>query len=97
MNFKQNKWRNKKYLDFVRSLPCAVCGAPADHAHHLIGVGGMGGMGTTAPDYTAIPACGGCHKRIHETPEMWPAQWEMIVNTLGKAIDEGTLDVKGRS
>ena len=97
MNFKQKKWRSKKYLDFVRSLPCAMCGRPADDPHHLIGVGGMGGTGTTAPDWTAIPLCRGDHGMMHSNPELWPDQWEHIARTLGKAIDAGVLDVKSRS
>lgn len=96
-NFKQKKWRSKKYLDFVRSIPCAMCGRPADDPHHLIGMGGMGGTGTTAPDWTAIPLCRGDHNIMHTNPELWPDQWEMIARTLGKAIESGVLDVKGRS
>ena len=94
MNFKATKWRSKKYLDFVRSLPCSICGAPADHAHHIIGVGGMGGMGTKSADYTAMPMCAGCHRQIHDKPEMWNEQWQSLANTLFKAIDNGVLDVK---
>lgn len=95
-NFKQKKWRSKKYLDFVRSLPCSLCGAPADHAHHIIGIGGMGGMGTTASDYTAMPMCAGCHRSMHDDPDKWILQWEFMAHTLGKAIEAGVLDVKGR-
>jgi len=47
---------DKKYLKFVRSLPCCVCDNPDSVPHHLIGYG-YGGMGTKAPDYLAMPLC----------------------------------------
>ena len=94
MNFKQAKWRSKKYLDFVRTQPCAICGRPSDHAHHIIGIGGMGGMGTKAPDYMTMPLCVAHHTAMHNSDYPWSDQWEHIARTLGKAIDEGGLDVK---
>ena len=30
------KRKNRAYLEFVRTLPCAYCGAPGpNHAHHI--------------------------------------------------------------
>jgi len=88
---KQKTFRSRKYLAWVRSLDCCRCQAPADHAHHLIGVGNMGGMGTKAPDDACMPVCAGCHREIHETPDLWPHQWEWLSRTLLKARQEGVL------
>ena len=90
---KNKRWRSERYLKYVRSLPCAYCGKPADHAHHLIGVGSLGGMGTKAPDWATLPSCAVCHSRIHQGSWsiMVNVQWEHITRTFGKAIDDGVL------
>lgn len=88
----QKSWRSKKYLKWVKSLPCCNCGAQADDPHHLIGVGHMGGMGTKAPDSMVMPVCRHCHTAIHNTPDMWPNQWEWICRTLNQALQEGVLN-----
>ena len=83
------RYKNPKLIKFVKTLPCFMCGAPADDAHHLVGVGNMGGMGMTAPDWATMPMCRGCHTMLHNTPEVWNLQWEAITRTLGMAIEEG--------
>lgn len=85
------RWRSRKYLDWVKRQDCVLCSRPADDPHHIKGVGHMSGAGLTAPDYTAIPVCRECHDRIHQDSTLWPQQWEYIVRTLGRAIDEGVL------
>lgn len=87
---KHKAWRSKKYLAWVKTLPCVICGAPADDAHHAIGLG-LSGMGLTAPDQYAVPVCRGHHSEIHATPELWPKQWLWIGSTLAKALNEGIL------
>lgn len=93
MNYlKTPRYKNQAYLDWVKSLPCAESGhEPAGDAHHLIGVGGMSGTGLTAPDWASMPLTRGYHTRMHNEPELWPGQWEMIARTLGRAIEEGKL------
>ena len=53
---------NKKYLDYIRSLPCEVCGKMAI-AHHEQITGR--GMGTKCSDYETIPLCNDCHRLRH--------------------------------
>lgn len=84
-------YRNRKYLDWVKTQPCSVCGAPADDPHHIIGVGHMSGMGMTAPDSMVMPMCRPHHDWIHRTPEEWPNQWQWIARTLDKALQEGVI------
>jgi hypothetical protein len=51
--------RNWKYRAWIRSLPCAVCGAdPAGEAAHT---GSDGGMRQKSSDYSCIPLCTDCH------------------------------------
>ena len=54
MGLKIKTARNRKYLDWVKTLPSCISGRPADDPHHIIGRG-EGGMGTKASDYFAIP------------------------------------------
>lgn len=85
------RWRSRKYLDWVKSQQCVMCERRADDPHHIKGEGHMSGAGLKAPDYCVIPVCREHHREIHERPELWPLQWEWIVRTLGKAIDDGVL------
>nr|WP_299241430.1 hypothetical protein [uncultured Halomonas sp.] len=88
---KTKPFRSRRYLNWVASQPCAMCQAPADEAHHLIGIGGYSGMGTKAPDDLSIPACRSCHEHIHARPELIYGQWENIARTLHRAICEGVF------
>ena len=89
---KQKSFRSKKYLAFVRTLPCSICGTDQDVvAHHLIGVGGMGGMGTKAPDNYTLPLCVQDHFKIHQEPELWQHQWEWIARTQARCIENERL------
>lgn len=59
--------RNAEYLNFIRSLPCAVCPygtqASKTESAHI----GERGMSEKCPDTEAIPLCGIAHHR--EGPE----------------------------
>jgi hypothetical protein len=61
---KSKTFRSPKYLDFIRSKPCLMCGSPApsDPHHERLG---EGGMGLKAPDTHALPLCRECHGRRH--------------------------------
>jgi len=49
----------KRYLDRVASLPCAVCGTEGVHVHHLRdGVG----MAQRSSNYLTVPLCPECHQ-----------------------------------
>lgn len=51
-----------RYLDWIRRLPCARCGAPGSQAHHsTIGRG----MAQRSHDHEAMPLCHGCHHDLH--------------------------------
>jgi hypothetical protein len=84
---KAKAWRSKKYLAWVKTLPCCICGAPADDAHHIIGVGHYGGMGTKAPDSLTMPVCRGHHGEIHRDPNLWPDQFQWVMETLQKRVE----------
>ena len=78
------------YLDWVKTQPCVLCGGPADDAHHITGRG-FGGMGLTAPDLLTMPVCRADHNLIHESPAHWDWQYEWVVKTIARAVQDGIL------
>ena len=89
--------RNKlpKYLDWIRGLNCAGCGAlPPSEAHHLKGDLNASGAGLKAPDWLAMPLCMLCHRKMHEATEGWrEAQREALLRTLKRAFEQGIVKV----
>lgn len=57
--------RDKKYIEFVRSLPCCVCGYPPPTDPHHYQQKGQGGTGTKVSDYQAVPLCHHHHVEYH--------------------------------
>lgn len=88
------RWSSPKYEKFVRSLPCCMCGDESATVHHLKGVGHMSGVGAKAPSYASMPLCKKCHDIMHRNPGLWGMQWEFIARTIGRAIEEGVLNLK---
>lgn len=85
---------NRRYLDWVKTLPCVSCEASADDPHHPHGVG-FKGMGTKVPDYWAIPLCRNCHDALHHNTKGWEdihgPQLEHSALTMLQAIHEGVI------
>lgn len=54
---KDRRYRNRKYLDFIRKKPCVFCNQPPkSEAHHHLGVL-PGGVAEKPSDLMAVPAC----------------------------------------
>jgi len=84
-------WRSPRYLDWVRSRPCAHCGevGPSE-AHHLIGLFG-GHMGSKVGDEFAVPLCSDCHRDLHAGRIEFEAQVPWLARTLEVAFAHGEL------
>ena len=54
-----SKWRSKAYLDYIRGLPCAICGGEAEPHHWRKGA--LAGVGLKPDDCFAIPLCAEHH------------------------------------
>jgi len=65
--FKKKTYRSKKYLAFIDSKPCLICGRASTH-HHVRLYGG-GGVGMKPPDNYCVPICVKCHTQLHAMPE----------------------------
>jgi len=61
--------RNKKYLNFIRSLPCCVTGSEWEIVAHHIRIGQNGGMGLKPNDYRCIPLTADKHGELHHMGE----------------------------
>ena len=60
---KYQRWmKDKKWLAFVRELPCIRCGGVPSDPHHV----GSRGMGLKQPDSMVIPLCRPCHTSHHD-------------------------------
>ncbi len=84
---------SKKYLDFVRSLPCCWSGNPNSEPHHIIAVDKMGKTGGKAHDITAMPLNREVHMQVHaDSGKGWP-QTRWMIETQIKAIEAGVLKI----
>jgi hypothetical protein len=88
---KPHTYRSEKYLDYVRSLPCAVggCGHKAE-PHHTEG----GGVGRKGSDLYAIPLCR-MHHQAHNTIGRFTFyinveldRWEVVARTLAGYMEK---------
>jgi len=62
--------RNATHLDFVRSLPCCVCGhRPRSEAAH-VRAGTDGGLGLKPSDRFTVPMCHDHHRIQHTIGEL---------------------------
>ena len=83
--------RDRKYLEWVASHPCLVCGGPAGQAHH-VRFGHAAGMGTKPDDLRVIPVCAKCHDKIHNAKipphigreEIYEGMIELLIEWIAK-------------
>ena len=62
-NPKIGEYENEQYLAYIRTLPCIVCGQPAEPCHVRRLYFGAG-VGKRPWDYVAIPGCREHHKDV---------------------------------
>jgi hypothetical protein len=71
--------RDKRYRDWISSLPCVVCGALGNDPHHT----GPHAAKQKASDYTCIPLCRTHHNEYHRlTREPFEARFLLSVAAL---------------
>lgn len=88
-------YRNKKLLEKMRELPCAVCGAEDGTviaAHRNEGKG----MGLKTSDALVTPMCFVCHTNLDQGKEMSRQerreQWNLAyINNIKYMIENGHL------
>lgn len=63
-NWKTKIPRDSKYLAFIRTLPCLICGTTYNVQSHHTDTGGVAIVGS---DYSALPVCLSHHRDIHQS------------------------------
>jgi 5-methylcytosine-specific restriction endonuclease McrA len=95
---KDKRWVNKKYTNWVATLPCTNCGIDDGTvvAHHLKGrffPWGGGGTGMKANDWLVMALCYKCHDAVHNgDANILDYQAELIWKTQREAFKQGVLD-----
>jgi hypothetical protein len=71
---RQPRERDNKHLDYIRSLPCCICGGPAEPAHIRTPSLEHGkehtGMAEKPSDKWVVPLCRPHHEEQHSMNEM---------------------------
>jgi hypothetical protein len=98
---KNKRWVEKKYTNWVATLPCVNCGLDnettvAHHLKHRHAPHGGGGMGLKANDFLTMPLCFECHASAHNGDvNILDFQADFIFKTLTKAFSSGILGYIG--
>jgi hypothetical protein len=58
--------RNKKYIEFIKKLPCCLCAFNHLSDPHHVPATGQGAMGMKTSDFRAIPLCHKHHVEAHQ-------------------------------
>lgn len=79
--------RDKKYLAWIRTLPCLVCQSTPVHPHHE----GSHGMGIKTSDRNTLPLCHTHHQERHDRGKVtfWGSiDTALIIERLIKVYEE---------
>ena len=92
---KNKRWVDKRYTDWVATLPCVNCGLHnetivAHHLKHRHAPHGGGGMGLKANDFFTMPLCFECHASAHSgDANILDWQADFIFKTLNSVSKTG--------
>ena len=99
---KDRRWVNKKYTNWVATLPCTNCGLDdgtvvAHHLKHRFFPWGGGGTGMKAHDWLTMALCYTCHTKAHSgDSDILDFQMLLIWKTQREAFKQGVLDYVGK-
>jgi len=89
---KTKPFRDKKYLSWIKSLPCCATGATdCIDAHHITG-SGQGGMGTKPGDNYCIPLTREMHTLLHHNPARWEDAYGLQSIYLAEIIEQARFE-----
>ena len=97
---KLNPIRSQKYINWVKTLPCVVCGKSPCDPHHPKIKSFCGGT-TKCSDVYVIPVCHEHHVEGHSID--WQSfeakhnidQWREVLKTIELAAQTGIIEVVG--
>ena len=82
---KPKTYRNKKYLNWLKTQPCVYCGNYASPAMDVVPMHQGGGMALKGDDSDALPGCVEHHRWEHNGPATF---WAMVKTLSGKSRDQ---------
>lgn len=56
--------RDERYLEYIRTRPCIVCGRMNRSEAHHVKIKELVALGKKTPDWTAVPLCHKCHMGV---------------------------------
>ena len=90
--------RDRNYLAWIRTLPCAHCGT--SHGIEAAHTGSDGGMRLKASDTTCVPLCRECHQAApvsyHRDRAAMGIDWEALVSRLNDVYQGMTESTRGQ-
>jgi len=82
--------RDKKYLAWIRKLPCINGHQAPSEPHHE----GDRGIGIKASDYSTLPLCNRCHRERHQVGKgiygLWGVDHLQVISELQKRYTQET-------
>ena len=78
----------RRYLEWVASLPCSHCGTMPVQAHHLRDIGLGAGQGRKVAHHLTVPVCYECHADCHSGIHDKETQFRWTLKTISKAFDQ---------
>lgn len=67
---KKSMYRSKKYMEFIRSLPCCASGSEWQVVSHHVRKNQGAGIGQKPSDYRCIPLTHDIHMELHSVGEV---------------------------
>jgi hypothetical protein len=79
--------KNPDYLDYLRTLPCSVCGGLSEPHHirdaRVVPMKFRGGIGLKPYDFVSVPLCRKHHELVHAKNENINLHYILIETLIG--------------
>lgn len=81
---KRKPVRDPKYLKWIRTQPCIVCGKEGETEAAHIRIGAHAGKGEKPGDDSCVPLCSDCHRWQHSEGEkqFWTCEAGPIIGNI---------------
>ena len=87
------KAKERRYLEWVASLPCSHCGTEPVQAHHLRDIALGAGKGMRAEHYLTLPVCYTCHQYCLNGTYDKETQFRWALKTITKAFNQKIIEM----
>jgi len=81
-------YRDEKYLDWIRTLPCWVCYQTPSEPHHIRKLKWGAGTSIKPHDYVTVPLCRKCHSQNSIIKDIYDNGEDIVIMLLMKYINK---------